>query len=242
MTIINKVSRFTTFTTIEAFYSLLEFIPGGDLFMYIRNNNRLSNEQAKFYTAQIVLVLEYLHQQKIAIRDLKPENISLDINGNVKFVDFCLAKVIEDRTYTVCGTPGYIAPEIISSNSGYTTAVDLWSLGILVYEMLAGFPPFTNDSLTTINFSNISFPPYFEEEALDFIQSLLVEDPSCRLGASIGGYMELKNHSWFKTPPSINWDIIKTWKDPGPIIPSVNSPLENYQHMKQLSEQTKIFN
>ncbi|VDK48684.1 unnamed protein product [Gongylonema pulchrum] len=128
---------------------LFEYVPGGELFSYLRSAQRFSNSASRFYASEIVLALEYLHSNNIVYRDLKPENLMLTENGHMKLTDFGFAKVISDRTYTLCGTPEYLAPEIID-DQGYGTAVDWWSLGILIYEMLVGVPPFRGDSLSDI--------------------------------------------------------------------------------------------
>jgi serine/threonine protein kinase len=129
---------------------LLDYVPGGELFTYLRKLRRFEEPVARFYAAEIVLVLEYLHEQQggIAYRDLKPENLLLDQDGHIKLVDFGFAKRLgyrEDNrpveTYTLCGTPEYLAPEVIQ-NKGHTGAVDWWALGILIYEFLTGYPPF----------------------------------------------------------------------------------------------------
>jgi protein kinase A len=142
-----------SFSDADFLYLLLDYVPGGELFSYLRKWRRFDEDMARFYAAEIVLVLEYLHEQQggIAYRDLKPENLLLDEEGHIKLVDFGFAKRLgnndNDRdnkpveTYTLCGTPEYLAPEVIH-NKGHTTAVDWWALGILIYEFLTGYPPF----------------------------------------------------------------------------------------------------
>lgn len=139
----------TTFSDHDSLYMLLDYVPGGELFSYLRRHRRFPEEWAQFYAAEIVLVLEYLHDDQggVAYRDLKPENLLLDGQGHVKLVDFGFAKRLGSRdsrpveTYTLCGTPEYLAPEVIQ-NKGHTIAVDWWALGILIYEFLTGYPPF----------------------------------------------------------------------------------------------------
>lgn len=138
-----------SFSDRDSLYMVLDYVPGGELFSYLRRHRRFPEEWARFYAAEIVLVLEYLHEQQggVAYRDLKPENLLLDAQGHVKLVDFGFAKRLgykNDKpveTYTLCGTPEYLAPEVIQ-NKGHTTAVDWWALGILIYEFLTGYPPF----------------------------------------------------------------------------------------------------
>lgn len=142
-----------SFSDADFLYLLLDYVPGGELFSYLRKWRRFDEDMARFYAAEIVLVLEYLHERQggVAYRDLKPENLLLDEEGHVKLVDFGFAKRLgnnankaDDKpqeTYTLCGTPEYLAPEVIH-NKGHTTAVDWWALGILIYEFLTGYPPF----------------------------------------------------------------------------------------------------
>lgn len=115
----------------------MEYVNGGELFSHLRSKGKLANDDARFYAAEIVLAFEYLHDMRIVYRDLKPENLLLDSNGHIKMTDFGFAKVVEDRTWTLCGTPEYLAPEIIQSK-GHGKSVDWWALGILIYEMLVG--------------------------------------------------------------------------------------------------------
>lgn len=137
-----------SFSDRDFLYLLLDYVPGGELFSYLRKFRRFDENMARFYAAEIVLVLEYLHEQQggVAYRDLKPENLLLDGEGHIRLVDFGFAKRLGNRdgateTYTLCGTPEYLAPEVIH-NKGHTTAVDWWALGILIYEFLTGYPPF----------------------------------------------------------------------------------------------------
>ena len=138
------VNLFGAFQDDKNLYLLLEYVIGGEFFSHLRKAGRFPNDTAKFYAAQITLVFEHLHSMMILYRDLKPENLLLDSDGNCKVTDFGFAKKVEYRTWTLCGTPEYLAPEIILSK-GHGKAVDWWASGILMYEMLAGYPPFYDE-------------------------------------------------------------------------------------------------
>lgn len=125
-----------TFQSETHVFFVMDYVPGGELFRLIKNK-KLKEEEARFYIAEVTLAIEYLHSINVAYRDLKPENILLDQRGHVKITDFGFAKQVKDVTWTVCGTPDYLAPEIIRSK-GYTKAVDWWGLGVLIFELLAG--------------------------------------------------------------------------------------------------------
>jgi serine/threonine protein kinase len=125
----------------QNYYLVFDFIQGGEIFRLLRKENLFPNDVALFYTAEITLAFEHLHSQKIAYRDLKPENLLIGADGHLRITDFGFAKKIEDRSYTLCGTPEYLAPEIILQQ-GHNQAVDWWALGVLMYEMISGYPPF----------------------------------------------------------------------------------------------------
>jgi len=130
-------------------YIVLEFVQGGELFTYLRNLGKLENNEAVFFAAQVVSMFEYLHSKNIVYRDLKPENLLIAADGYLKLTDFGFAKYIEGRTYTLCGTPEYLAPEILL-NKGHGKPVDWWCLGILTYEMLAGMIPINSAKLNNL--------------------------------------------------------------------------------------------
>ena len=164
---------------------LLDYACGGELFTLLRREGRFSNDVALFFASEILLAFEYLHGMDIAYRDLKPENLLIDREGHVKITDFGFAKVVKDKTYTLCGTPEYLAPEIIQSK-GHNKNVDWWALGVLVFEMLAGYPPFYDDNpmgiYQKIMDGYYEFPPHVEPKARDLVKSFLCADRSLRLG------------------------------------------------------------
>lgn len=189
-----------TFQDSEQVFMVMDYIEGGELFSLLRKSQRFPNPVAKFYAAEVCLALEYLHSNDIIYRDLKPENILLDRNGHVKITDFGFAKYVPDVTYTLCGTPDYIAPEVISTKP-YNKSVDWWSFGIYIYEMLAGYTPFydANAMKTYENILNaeLKFPPFFNHDAQDLLSKLIERDLSKRLGNLQNGSADVKNHPWF---------------------------------------------
>jgi len=203
-------------------YLLFPYICGGELFSYLRNAGKFSASTTLFYSSEIVSALEYLHSFSIAYRDLKPENLLLDRKGHIVITDLGFAKKVTDRTWTLCGTPEYLAPEIILSK-GHNKAVDWWALGILIYEMLAGYPPFYDENpfciYEKILAGRVDWPQHMDSTAKDLIKRLLVHDRTKRLGNMKAGAEDVKKHRWFKL---IDWEEVYYKQLKPPIVPKMN--------------------
>uniref|UniRef100_K3X7Z9 cGMP-dependent protein kinase n=1 Tax=Globisporangium ultimum (strain ATCC 200006 / CBS 805.95 / DAOM BR144) TaxID=431595 RepID=K3X7Z9_GLOUD len=226
---------YSTYKDKKYLYFLVELALGGELFTYLRRKDRFDEHLARFYIASVVLVFQHMHSKSIAYRDLKPENILLDNEGFIKLADFGLAKLVTDRTWTLCGTPDYLAPEIIL-NKGHDKAVDYWALGILIYELLVGSAPFfAQDPMQVyalIIQGNVKFPVYFGRACVDLIQKLLSQNPARRLGNMKHGIKDIINHKWFAGFP---WDGLISKSIKPPIVPQIRdafdtSNFEDFQH------------
>lgn len=196
-----------SFQTKTKLYLILDFINGGHLFFHLYRQGIFSEDQARVYTAEIVSAVSHLHQRGIVHRDLKPENILMDADGHVMLTDFGLAKEIDEssRSNSMCGTTEYMAPEILLAK-GHNKNADWWSVGILLYEMLTGKPPYTHSNRKKLQEKiineKVKLLPRLSGEAHSLLKGLLQKDPSLRLGSGPRGGDEIKGHKWFKT---INW-------------------------------------
>jgi len=214
-----------SFQTAEKLYFVLDYVNGGELFFHLQKEKRFSEPRARFYTAEIVLAIEYLHSLDIIYRDLKPENILLDAEGHVALTDFGLAKEgieIGDTTSTFCGTPEYLAPEVLKKQK-YGMAVDWWCVGAVLYEMLVGLPPFysrdCNEMYDRILHDKLRFPPHVSENARSLISELLIRDPEKRIGSKEDA-KEIKAHPFFE---GIDWQKLYNRDYKPPFNPGVSS-------------------
>lgn len=225
------VQLYKTFQDELYLYMIFEYVIGGEIFSHLRKAGKFPNDVAKFYIAEIVLAIEYLHTLDIVYRDLKPENLLLDKSGHIKITDFGFAKRVADRTWTLCGTPEYLAPEIILSK-GHGKDVDWWALGILCYEMLVGYPPFFDESpfriYEKILEGRIDFPRFMDPLAKDLICKLLTHDKSQRLGSrKTSGAEDVRKHPWFT---GVDWLALynKSIMAPIPVKQRFEGDTQNY--------------
>ncbi|KFA68862.1 hypothetical protein S40285_01205 [Stachybotrys chlorohalonatus IBT 40285] len=218
------ITLWGTFQDLKNLYMVMDFVEGGELFSLLRKSGRFPNPVAKFYAAEVTLALEYLHSKNIIYRDLKPENLLLDRHGHLKITDFGFAKRVPDKTWTLCGTPDYLAPEVVS-NKGYNKSVDWWSLGILIYEMLCGYTPFWDGGSPMKIYENITkgvvkYPGYINPDAQNLLERLITADLTKRLGNLFGGSQDVKNHPWFA---EVTWDRLARKDIDAPYTPPVKA-------------------
>ncbi|XP_071016834.1 protein kinase C delta type-like isoform X1 [Oncorhynchus clarkii lewisi] len=214
---------YSTFQTREHLFFVMEYLNGGDLMFHIQDKGRFDLYRATFYSAEIVIGLQFLHSKGIIYRDLKLDNVMLDRDGHIKIADFGMCKENmfgENRATTFCGTPDYIAPEILLGQK-YTFSVDWWSFGVLVYEMLIGQSPFQGDDeeelFESIRMDVPHYPGWLTSEAKDLLERLFERDPSNRLGV-VGN---IQGHSFFKT---LNWPALEKRELEPPFKPKVKAP------------------
>ena len=216
------------FQTEERIYFIMPFLSGGELFQHLRKFRTFDEPKVKFYSSQIALAIEYLHNKGIIYRDLKPENILMDEKGYLRLADFGMAKKLNnnEKAMSFCGTPEYLAPEIIIGE-GHDKNADWWSFGILIYEMLCGLPPFYVENLERmyelIKSGPLKFPKRItlSDEAKDIIKKLLERNVKKRLGYN--GIKEIKEHPFFK---DIDFNLIEQKKIPAPFVPKINDKMD----------------
>ncbi|GAA6234290.1 cGMP-dependent protein kinase 2-like [Lates japonicus] len=201
-------------------YMVMEFCGGGEIWTKLKEVGRFDEPIAVFCTACVVEAYAYLHKKNIMYRDLKPENLMLDVRGYVKLVDFGFAKelVRGEKTYSFVGTPEYMAPEIIK-NQGHDFAVDFWSLGVLIFELLVGSPPFSSSEpqkiYAKILDGVLKYPPYLSEAAKSIISKLCRPRPGQRLGNTKNGIKDVRHHRWFS---SMNWHKLRVGQLDAPTV------------------------
>eukprot|EP01102_Stenamoeba_stenopodia_P008099 TRINITY_DN2301_c0_g1_i1.p1 TRINITY_DN2301_c0_g1~~TRINITY_DN2301_c0_g1_i1.p1 ORF type:complete len:415 (-),score=96.56 TRINITY_DN2301_c0_g1_i1:112-1356(-) len=207
------------FQTEEKLYMVLDFVNGGELFFHLKREGKFSEQRVRIYAAEIACALSHLHSFGIVYRDLKPENILLDSEGHICITDFGLSKEIQSEdTHTFCGTPEYLAPEILKGQ-GHGTPVDWWSLGTLIYEMLTGLPPFYSQNVNLmyqrILSGDLRFPSFITPEAQSLLEGLLCREVSKRIGDDT-----IKQHAFFK---SIDWKKLEAKEIEAPFKPKVKN-------------------
>lgn len=225
------------FQTRKHLVLVLDFLCGGELFFHLQRNKRFSEQRARFYTAEIGLALEYIHSMNIIYRDLKPENLVLDRQGHVVLTDFGLAKRdVKDMTHTFCGTPEYMAPELIQKK-GHTFAVDWWSLGVFLYEMVAGLPPFytqnVSDMYDMILTKPLKFPPFFTADLKSLLSQLLERDPTKRMASGA----DFKRHAFFK---GIDFEALAKREIRPEFVPDITTNDLKYFDKQFLQESTNV--
>ena len=209
------------FQTKKSLFMITEFMAGGEMFHHLHECGHFDENRTRFYIAELVLAIDHLHKNNILYRDLKPENILLDEIGHIKLTDFGLSKIMnnieKDKTYTVCGTPIYVAPEVLSG-TGYNKLVDWWSLGVLLYEFLAGYSPFRemkNRIDLNIYKRKLKQDPLISDTAFNLIKKLCQTNVEERLGKNV---KEIKNHKFFE---DIDWVKLEKKQITPPFKPKI---------------------
>lgn len=221
-------SLHSCFQTKDRLFFVMEYVNGGDLMFQIQRARKFDETRARFYSAEVTLALQYLHKHGVIYRDLKLDNILLDIDGHCKIADFGMCKEgIKGSvtTTTFCGTPDYIAPEILQELD-YGASVDWWALGVLMYEMMAGQPPFEADNeddlFESILHDDVLYPVWLSKEAVSVLKGFMQKNVSKRLGCvtAHGGEEAIKHHSFFR---DIKWKDLEDRKIKPPFRPKIKS-------------------
>uniref|UniRef100_A0A7S2KPB5 Protein kinase domain-containing protein n=1 Tax=Zooxanthella nutricula TaxID=1333877 RepID=A0A7S2KPB5_9DINO len=231
------------FQTPKNLYLVLEFCNGGELFFHLSRVPRFTEERTQFYAAETSAAIAYLHEVEIVYRDLKPENLLLDCEGHLKITDFGLSKrgIIDNvSAKTVCGTPEYIAPEIVERR-GHGRAVDWYAIGALTFEMLTGLPPFYHSDreimVQRIRRGELSYPAYMSSNAKSLLQGLLRRDPERRLGGGPTDGEEVRQHAFFET---LDWVKLVQREVEPPFKPNVQSANDVRYFEKEFIKQPAV--
>merc|ERR1719223_2573817 len=221
------VKLYKTFKDRKYLYMLMDSCLGGELWTILRDRGNFDDSTSRFYTSCVVEAFDYLHSRGIIYRDLKPENLLLDGTGYVKLVDFGFAKKLQvgRKTWTFCGTPEYVAPEIIL-NKGHDLSADYWSLGILMFELLTGSPPFSGaDPMQTYNLilrgmDMVEFPRKINKSAQHLVKKLCRDNPAERIGYQRDGLRDIKKHKWYQ---GFDWEGLVNKRVTPPITPRIKN-------------------
>ncbi|XP_065114356.1 ribosomal protein S6 kinase alpha-3 isoform X2 [Paramisgurnus dabryanus] len=229
------------FQTEGKLYLILDFLRGGDLFTRLSKEVMFTEEDVKFYLAELALALDHLHGLGIIYRDLKPENILLDEEGHIKLTDFGLSKESidhENKAYSFCGTVEYMAPEVVNRR-GHTYSADWWSYGVLMFEMLTGTLPFQGkdrkETMTMILKAKLGMPQFLSSEAQSLLRSLFKRNPSNRLGAGPDGVEEIKRHPFYA---NIDWNKLFRRELHPPFKPASGRPDDTFYFDPEFTAKT----
>ncbi|XP_037757491.1 ribosomal protein S6 kinase alpha-3 isoform X4 [Chelonia mydas] len=229
------------FQTEGKLYLILDFLRGGDLFTRLSKEVMFTEEDVKFYLAELALALDHLHSLGIIYRDLKPENILLDEEGHIKLTDFGLSKESidhEKKAYSFCGTVEYMAPEVVNRR-GHTQSADWWSFGVLMFEMLTGTLPFQGkdrkETMTMILKAKLGMPQFLSPEAQSLLRMLFKRNPANRLGAGPDGVEEIKRHLFFST---IDWNKLYRREIHPPFKPATGRPEDTFYFDPEFTAKT----
>ncbi|XP_051870058.1 ribosomal protein S6 kinase alpha-3 isoform X2 [Pristis pectinata] len=229
------------FQTEGKLYLLLDFLRGGDLFTRLSKEVMFTEEDVKFYLAELALALDHLHGLGIIYRDLKPENILLDEEGHIKLTDFGLSKESidhEKKAYSFCGTVEYMAPEVVNRR-GHTQSADWWSFGVLMFEMLTGTLPFQGkdrkETMTMILKAKLGMPQFLSADSQSLLRMLFKRNPGNRLGAGPDGVEEIKRHGFFST---IDWNKLCRREIQPPFKPAIGRPEDTFYFDPEFTAKT----